>query len=540
MNTASHSVSNSIFQKMLLSPLGLDRDNSVILWILLFFASMLAGGMYYFDGNVALVAGIIYFSFVLLLSLFRIDYSLYLFIFTVLLFEQYAIPGFPSVTREVSFFSNLKEISYVPFFEAGMISPFEMHVLFISIALFLHVSVRRSFALKPVPVWGAFLLFFSCLVLAFINGMRGGGDFMVALWEVRALFYLCLMYLIVPQILSTKHDLTLLLWVIIVGITIKAFQGVLRFIDLGFTTGGFAVLTNHEDPVFMITLLVLLIGFLLYQTGHKQKLFLLVAVVVLLLGFYVAQRRATYGSLIVSVSTIAIILPTRKRIQFLKYFLPVLAGVLVYGFVFWNNVDSAAGRPVQMLKSAFVEPELETNFSDYSSNLYRNNENYNLAQTVVNNPVTGIGFGKAYEQPIPLVDIRFTLQDYIPHNQIYWVLVKMGSVGFFAFWFFFLCFIAKGTQVFNRLNDPYLKVIAMVIVIAVMNQMVVSFYDLQLTYYRSMIYLGCLMGLLPVTVHADKLEKQRISENDDDTPTSDDTKPPKSKPARKSQKGKSV
>jgi len=36
------------------------------------------------------------------------------------------------------------------------------------------------------------------------------------------------------------------------------------------------------------------------------------------------------------------------------------------------------------------------------------------------------------------------------------------------------------------------------IALAVINQMVVSFFDLQLTYYRNMTYLGCLMGLLPV------------------------------------------
>jgi len=163
MKTISHSLYGSIYQRVFLSPLGLDKENSSVLWILLLFAAMLSGGMYYFDGNVALVTGILYLTFVLLLSLFRIDYSFYLFIFTVLLFEQYAIPGFPSITRDVAFFSNLKEISYVPFFEAGMISPFEIHIIFITLALFLHISIRKDFELKPISVWGAFLLFFVCL-----------------------------------------------------------------------------------------------------------------------------------------------------------------------------------------------------------------------------------------------------------------------------------------------------------------------------------------------------------------------------------------
>ena len=507
MKTANYSVQESIYQRAILNPLGLNGDNASVLMLILLFASMMAGGMYYFDGNVALVAGILYISFIFLLSIFKIDFSLYLIVFSALLFEQFNIPGFPTITDDIAFFKNLKQVSYVPFFEAGVVSPFEIHLLFISLALVLHMSVRKTFIFKPISVWLAFLFFFGFLVFAFMNGMRTNGDFLVALWEVRALFYLCIMYVIVSQILDSKKQVIILFWVIIAGITIKAFQGVLRFIDLGFTTGGYAVLTNHEEPVFIVTLFIMLIGFLLYHTGHKQKVMLLVSLVILIVGFYVAQRRAAYGSLMVSIAALLIILPTVKKVTLLKYFLPIMAFLIVYSAVFWNNETSTAARPVQMIKSAFVEPDMNTNFDDYSSNLYRQKENYNLAQTVVNHTVLGTGFGKRYDQPIPLVSIRFTLRDYIPHNQIYWVLVKMGAGGFFAFWFFFNSFVARGTQVFMRLADPYLKVITLVIIIAVINQMVVSFFDLQLTYYRSMIYLGCLMGLLPVIVHIDKEQK---------------------------------
>lgn len=233
----------------------------------------------------------------------------------------------------------------------------------------------------------------------------------------------------------------------------------------------------------------------------------------LALGFYVAQRRATYASLIVAISAFVLLLPYVKQIKFLKYFIPVLLLLSIYGATFWND-HGTLGRPVQMIKSGLVEPDKETNFRDYSSNLYRDFENYNLARTVANNPILGTGFGKRYEQPIALVEIRFALRDYIPHNQIYWVLVKMGAVGFFAFWLFFNCFAAKGTQVFMRLKDPFLKVVTLVIVIATINQMVVSFYDLQLTYYRNMIYLGCLMGLLPVISNLQSKEEPEADDKE--------------------------
>ncbi len=497
MSISNNYISNYLYHKPLLSPLGLDRDNSFVLWVILIFSGMLGGGLYYSGGNVALVTGTIYLTFALLLSVLRIDFSMYLLMLSVMIFDQFSIPGFDAVTQNVGFFNNLKEISYVPFFEAGVVSPFEIHLLFLCLALLLHACVLKNFVIKPIAVWGAFLLFFLSLAFAFLNGLRGGGDFLVALWEVRALFYLCLMYVLVPQILNTRRQVNILFWIFIIGITFKAIQGVLRFVDLGFTTGGYAVLTNHEDAAFMVTLFMLLIGLLLYNIDGKQRKWLLMFLVPLLLGFYVAQRRASYASLLVCLTALILFLPALKRRQFLKLFLPVLAGALIYGFVFWNDTGTL-GRPVQMIKSGIVAPDKQTQFQDYSSNLYRDNENYNLAQTVVNNPVLGIGFGKKYDQPISLVSIRFPLRDYIPHNQIYWVLVKMGAVGFFLFWYFFNCFVAKGTQIFARLKDPYLKVVTLVIVLAVINQMVVSFYDLQLTYYRNMIYLGSLMGLLPV------------------------------------------
>lgn len=510
MKNSDYILPNSLFQKVLLSPLGLNRENGFVFWMLLLFTTILSGGLYFTGGNLPLVTGVMYLTLLLIISLLRTDVSLYLLVLSILIFDQYAVPGFDSFTRDVAFFNNLKEIRYVPFFHMGVVSPFDIHLIFLSFGLMTHAAIRKDFRFKPLIAWGAFLLFFLSFVFAFVNGMRNGGDFMVALWEVRAMFYFCLIYLIVPQIIDTKSQIRIFIWICIAGISLKAFQGVFRFVDLGFTTGGYAVLTNHEDPVFMVTLFILLMGFSLYHVKEDQRKWLLVLLIPMLLGFYVAQRRASYASLIVSIVTFILILPTQYRIRFLKYFIPALAIIILYGFAGWNH-NGTFGRPVQMVKSGFVKPDKETNFSDYSSNLYREIENYNLAQTTVRKPLLGTGFGVKYDQPIPLVYIHFPLREYIPHNQIYWLIVKMGSVGFIAFWFFFNCFAAKGTQLFIRLKDPYLKAVTLMIVIAVINQLVVSFFDLQLTYYRSMSFLGCLMGLLPV-IHqlADKEEETEL------------------------------
>jgi hypothetical protein len=434
---------------------------------------------------------------IVLLTFYRIEYSLFALIGFVLLFDQFRIPGFYPYTFRFDYFRNLKGISYLPSFNSGVVNPIEIHFLFILFIWFLVLSIKKQFSFNRVTVWGSFLLLFGWLSFAFVAGIKSGGDFLTALWEVRALFYLALFFVTIPQVIQTRQQLKLLMWVIIAGITIKAFQGIARFVGLGFGFGGLPTLTNHEDPVFMVTLFVLLLGMWFYKVNNTQQKVLSFILLPLILGFFVAQRRAAMASLFVSLATFFVLLPGKKQWGFFKVSVPVLIVVLIYGAAFWNS-NNPLGKPVQMVKSGIYNSKEDLSEEDYYSNLYRANENYNLAYTVRKHPVFGTGFGKKYEKPLELANINFSLRDYIPHNQILWIAVKTGGIGFFLFWLFFNCFAFQGTWLHKKIKSPYLKAICMMIVVAVINQMVVSYYDLQLTYYRNMIYLGTLMGLLPV------------------------------------------
>src|SRR5699024_4498575 len=138
----------------------------------------------------------------------------------------------------------------------------------------------------------------------------------------------------------------------------------------------------------------------------------------------------------------------------------------------WNS-NSKWARPVQMVKSGLVSSKEDLSKEDYYSNLYRDYENYNLAYTFRGKPIVGTGFGIKYEQPLGLANISFPLRDYIPHNQIFWVIVKSGVVGFFLFWFFFNSFAFQGVYILRNLSSPYLKAVCMMIIVAIINQLTV-------------------------------------------------------------------
>lgn len=452
-------------------------------------AFILSGGSFF--APIAVV-GI---GFMLVLSFYRLDWGFILFIGMVLLFDQFPPKGYDSSIIGYEYFQNLKSFSFLASVDLAAINPIEVQLGLLFIIWCMLIAMGRRVLLQGVPVWGAALFFFFWLIVSAVYGMSRGGDFLVSLWELRALFYFGIVFFFVPQVIQERDQLNALIWTAIGAIFFKALQGIVRVIRLGFDFGERTELTNHEDPLFMIALFILLFGFVVYRARTRQKATIAWLLIPMIPVFILAQRRATYVALGMGIIAFMILIAARERNKMLRVILPGLAVFGVYLVMFWN-VESFAGLPAQLVKSSFAKDK-ESAGERYYSNLYREFENYNLAQTLKKSPAIGIGFGNKYEQPIALAFIPFSLRDYIPHNEIYWLVVKMGALGFFSFWFFLDAWILQAAWTFPRLNDPYYKSVLAAAIIAVIGQVVVSYVDLQLTFYRNMIFLGLLMGLLP-------------------------------------------
>jgi hypothetical protein len=167
----------------------------------------------------------------------------------------------------------------------------------------------------------------------------------------------------------------------------------------------------------------------------------------------------------------------------------------VYVAVFWND-QGRLGLPAQQVKSIIINDPKLISATKYSSNLYRKFETYNLAYTIRNEPLLGLGFGKPYETPINLY-LRFYLSEYIAHNSLLWLFMRTGALGFGLFLFLINAYLFRSTSVFSKLTDPYLKAVCAVCILAVVNQVVVTYVEMHFIYYRNMTYLAVLMGLIP-------------------------------------------
>ncbi len=176
---------------------------------------------------------------VVFVSFYRVDWAFYLFFGLVLLFDQFLYnPAGDPPTHWIGYFANIKGIPYLPYFEAGVMNPLEIQLALMLFGWFIAVSSRRATKMQRVPLWGLALLLLVSIAFSLVHGLATGGDFLSSLWEVRALFYFLLLYFFVPQIIQTRKQIDILLWIMIIMMTIKALQATAAFVQARFQFWG--------------------------------------------------------------------------------------------------------------------------------------------------------------------------------------------------------------------------------------------------------------------------------------------------------------
>lgn len=453
------------------------------------------------------------FAFVLALlvvfaTIYKVEWGFYLFFGMVLLFDQFlnVMPFGVPFTARVGYFDNLKQNPLIPYFSAGVMNPLEIQIAMILLAWFISVSSRHSRKVYGVPYWGFALLLVITILASEAHGLHEGGKFLTSLWEIRALIYFLILIFLVPQVIQTREQIETLVWIFIVMVAIKALQGDIRLARLGFKFDGYTVLTNHEDPMFMADLFILLMGFSMFGARVKQRKAIFWLLPVLIMGFYAGQRRATYAGYFIVIGIFVLMLTGKERMKFFRAALPVVMILAVYTAVFWNY-HGRISEPIQLVKSGFSKSEKGAG-ERFDSNLYREFERYDLAVTVRHHPVVGTGFGKRYMTPGFLVNLAISLQDWIPHDQIYWLMVNMGAIGFFIFFLYTNSLLFEAAHLGRIVKDPFLRAMVFMIGTMVVNQVVVSYFDMQLTFYRDMVVLGTFCGLLPVIKSLNEEERK--------------------------------
>jgi hypothetical protein len=273
----------------------------------------------------------------------------------------------------------------------------------------------------------------------------------------------------------------------------------------------------HEESFFFIALILLVILFSIHYRYRSQLFAALLVLPFLLVALVANQRRADYMALLVGIAVVWVLVfvvkpHARRGLLTLALLLLVLGGAYVAAF--WRTGGSM-GEPARAIVSIFYPDP-----NDVSSNVYRLIEEANLKYTVKLNPM-GLGFGKPFVQLIPLPNILILdpYYLYVPHNTIYWVWMRLGPIGYFALWYIFGAIIIRGCIIVRKLQNRYLQLVAIYIVAVTFMEVIVAYADYQLYFYRNVIYLGLLVGILMKLPSLDDKKEQNACESPHDHAT---------------------
>jgi hypothetical protein len=375
-------------------------------------------------------------------------------------------------------------------------SPLELLMVLVLVVWLVPGLVRGNLDYRGGDLGWPIGLFFVAILLGIVRGAGGGGDTYIAFWEARSLLYFGICYLLTANLIRTRRDVAVLVGIFLFANGVYAIEGAYRdllLIRTGLLDVPQEFSYSHEVVIFL-SVLVLQV---LIQLIVKAPLWLRIAGVLLApIGFYTllaTHRRAGYIALALAFVIMAIPWVVRHRKAMLLVFVPGVIVMAVYLPVFWNNTG-VFGQPARAVRSLYEPDE-----RDASSNDYRDLEKINVQETILADPLLGVGFGQPFQFVVPLPDLSWwPFWHFEPHHNILWVWLKTGALGFTVFWVMMMGALAIAGSRVLTLSDPTLITFAYLALASIVITLVFSYVDLGLTNGRVTMFLGVVLGVLAV------------------------------------------
>jgi hypothetical protein len=415
--------------------------------------------------------------------------------------------NFPdSFTDRVPLFLNLNN-------SAGLtdlsITPAEILTLTVALVAITRASAERRLQWPGGRLVAGYCLFILVVLGAEVHGLIAGGDFKTSLWEIRPQAYGFILFFMATTLIVDRSQLQRLAIVFLLAVSVKALVGEFRyFVTLQGNIGPLLEVLAHEDSYFLGMFVTAGVAGAIWLKNRRVVILMGMMSVLALIAMLANSRRAGVYVLAAAVGVILLLAfrfepALRKRIAWLSVAL-VSAGAAFIGYA-WDKqygIQAQLARPIRSL----VDPSAR----DFSSDLYRTAETANLLFTFRTSPLIGVGFGSPFKIVYPMADISqiYPLWNVIPHNTLMWIGMRMGTIGFVAFWGLIGLAVLEGFYVLGHRQDPFTRAIAAFAIAAIVGEIAVGYVDIQLDSYRNLIFLGILIGVinrlaqLPETEHA--------------------------------------
>jgi RodZ C-terminal domain len=337
----------------------------------------------------------------------------------------------------------------------------------------------------------------AVVLAAFVGlavGQAHGGELRTALTEVRPYMYLGIAYLVATVFTTRLSVLHAAMWAIVLGSGFKAAQAFQSFLTVRNQIPRPDFIVGHEEALFFSLFMALTACLWIFQVPGRLRTTATVLFPLILIADLVNSRRAAWlilgGELIALTIVTMVAVPARRRFMSKVLALALIVSA-VYFPAYWNHTGALAG-PARAVKSA-VAP----NTRDESSDLYRMQENENLKLNIREGGAIGRGFGLPidYAQG-SITDISSIdpLIRYVPHNGVFYILMRMGLFGGIAFWSLLGVGILTGCRLVRSRNRE-VAVFGALLACGLVGYALEGYNDQGFFMYRIAFVIGTLLGL---------------------------------------------
>lgn len=415
--------------------------------------------------------------------------GLYVLFGSAILFEQFTIAGIVPITQ-ARFFVNINAYTPIPL----RLSVADLLILLTVASLVVQRLRAKGAPLRMGPFGWAVVAYFSIFILGtFIGAARGGAwkpD--IALNEARAPFQLCVMYFLAANLVRDRRQLGIFMWLFVLMVGVKAVQAILSYLQVMSLPYSLRTIISHEDVVFFGVAISLAVMAAVLGLRTRLAKVLLVLGPLILIAELVAYRRVGFIALGVALMALTLLTLFTNPRRGVVLVAAGSAALAAYATIFWESVGPVA-EPLRALRTVFDASA--TSLTDQYSNAWRDIEHQNIAHTIRQLPLTGVGVGQRYLFEREPSNIPFPYWRFITHDALLWLWLKAGPIGAFALWFLVARALLVLAALYRRLSERWLRWVVALPLALVITQIVFSSVDLGLTYSRTMIVLGAALGL---------------------------------------------
>ncbi len=420
--------------------------------------------------------------------LFRPRYGVYLIIFFSLVGDARMMDWYPFNKN----FSSIESLLYLN--DSIIISPLEVYLVITLISWLGQSLIQRKLKFHKGPLFWPIIAFFAFIIIGLVYGIGTGGNINIALWEARPMFYLPIMFILVSNLFTKRRQINYLMWTVMIALFIEGLIGThYYFVILGGDLSSVQGITEHSAAIHMNSLFIFILAAWLYAGSWSKRFLLPIMALPVLFSYIASQRRAAFVALAVALAFMTIFLYKENQKAFWLITPTAMVLGIAYLGIFWNNTG-AIGLPAQAIKSVVAEDQASA--QDRSSNVYREIENINASYTIHQSPLMGVGFGQPFYFFVPLPDISFFVWwEYITHNSIAWIWMKMGVGGFMVMMVLVGMSIMVGVRVLWRVPRDDMSAITLTVLLYIVMHFIYAYVDMSWE-AQNMVYVGVSMGII--------------------------------------------